>query len=153
MSLIIAIGSNIGETRDNLSNAISHLEKYFTLKSKSRVYTSEAVDYENQPDFLNQVLEFEKPQISPSECMSIALKIEQELGRLRGVPKGPRIIDIDILFYELCTSTDPHILLPHPRLFDRSFIVLPLMELPYFSILQKHFTFTTKFNNSAFPLD
>lgn len=153
MSLIIATGSNLGDSIKQLQQAADQLSKHFSLIAKSRIYTSKAVDYTNQPDFHNQVLEFETPDITPANCMSLLLKIEEKLGRKRDIPRGPRNIDIDILFFDTIESSDPHIILPHPRLFDRSFVVLPLKELPYFNILQKHYDFPTKFDNEAFPKD
>jgi 2-amino-4-hydroxy-6-hydroxymethyldihydropteridine diphosphokinase len=153
MSLILATGSNLGDSQLNLNQAKLRLCKEFKFISESRLYTSKAVDYLDQPDFWNQVLEFELPETSPKECMSLILDIEKELGRRRDIPKGPRVIDIDILYFGLNKSEDPHILLPHPRIFERSFVVLPLKELPYFNILQKHYDFPSKFDNEAFAKD
>ncbi len=85
--------------------------------------------------------------------MDLILNIEKQLGRERKVLRGPRCIDIDILFFDLVRSDDEHILLPHPRLFERSFVVLPLKELPYYNILQNYYDFPVDFNNLAFPKD
>lgn len=153
MSLYIATGSNLGSSQKNLENALSELRKHFTFIEKSRIYQSKAVDYLNQPDFFNQVIEFETPSLSPTETMSLVLEIEKYLGRTRDIDKGPRVIDIDILFFDLLESDINHILLPHPRLFERSFVVLPLMELKSFKNLKRHYKFSTKLNNEAFPID
>jgi 2-amino-4-hydroxy-6-hydroxymethyldihydropteridine diphosphokinase len=152
VSLYIALGSNLGSPIENLNNATIELKKHFEFIEKSRIYQSEAVDYINQPNFFNQVLEFKTPSISPADTMTILLKIESELGRKRDIDKGPRIIDIDILFFDNLDSSDPHIVLPHPRLFERSFVVLPLMELKSFKSLKKSYSFSTNFDNEAFPI-
>jgi 2-amino-4-hydroxy-6-hydroxymethyldihydropteridine diphosphokinase len=74
------------------------------------------------------------------------------LGRKRDIPKGPRIIDLDILFInDLKIQTDL-VNIPHPRLFERSFVVLPLSELPGFSDLKEHFSFPSEFSNDASPI-
>ncbi|OUR92893.1 2-amino-4-hydroxy-6-hydroxymethyldihydropteridine diphosphokinase [Halobacteriovorax marinus] len=152
MPLIIATGSNLGERELNLLNAQNCLEEHFQLVSKSRIYESSAVDYLSQPDFYNQVLEFETPALSPADTMTLLLDIEKQLGRERKIAQGPRVIDIDILFYDSVISNDEHILLPHPRLFERSFVVLPLRELNCFSDLQKKYFFPETFTNSARPI-
>ena len=114
MALIIATGSNIGESMDFLARAKSELEKVFNFVAESRVYSSPAVDYENQPDFLNQVLQFELPNCSPDKVMRILLAIEEKLGRKRDIPKGPRTIDLDIIFYGLVNKVTENVTLPHP---------------------------------------
>jgi len=152
MSLFIATGSNQGDRRKNLLTAIDNLSKIFHLIAASRIYESPAVDFLNQPDFYNQVLEFKVPTSSPSAVMTILLEIEKEMGRNREIPKGPRIIDLDILFWDLEEITTDNVIIPHPRLFERSFVVLPLSELPGFLQLKKKFSFPPQFDNTATPL-
>ncbi len=152
MSLFIATGSNLGDRRQNLETAKSLLIKKFTLIAQSRIYESPAVDYLNQPDFYNQVIEFSTPASSPQQLMQDLLAIESLMGRNRLIPKGPRLIDLDILFFDMQKINDLQLQLPHPRLFERSFVVLPLMELPGFKELAKHFEFSLNFANSATPL-
>ncbi len=149
MSLIIATGSNLDNRLKNLQTAKESLSSCFKLIEESNIYTSKAVDYENQPDFYNQVLSFESPNIHPDDLMSKLLSIESELGRTRDIDKGPRIIDIDMLFFDSHTSNTDHLTLPHPRLFERSFVVLPLMELSCFKELSINYEFSKTFNNSA----
>jgi 2-amino-4-hydroxy-6-hydroxymethyldihydropteridine diphosphokinase len=153
MSLIISLGSNLGDKRLNIQLAKEELKKVFKLKQESSLYTSLAVDYLDQPSFYNQVLEFEIPKIKPREALLTALEIEKHLGRKRDIPKGPRLIDIDILFWGLETFNFPDLEIPHPRLFQRSFIVLPLKELDYINTLQQKFSFPRVFCNEAFPLN
>ena len=152
MSLFIATGTNLGDRLLNLNQAKDLLTKKYQLLAESRIYQSAAVDYTNQPDFYNQVLEFSTPLITPHECMRELLEIESLMGRSRIVPKGPRLIDLDILFWDLKKINDDQLQLPHPRLFDRSFVVLPLKELPGFQELTDHFVFPLYFANSAYPL-
>lgn len=154
MSLIIATGTNLGQREKNLQAAKDKLKEHFNFISESRIYQSPAVDYLNQPDFYNQVLEFEAPPHQSAEkIMKTLLEIELELGRIRDIPRGPRIIDLDILFIGIKSHESKDVTLPHPRLFGRSFVVLPLKELPYFSVLEKHFDFPPKFDNIAIPID
>jgi len=152
VSLVIATGTNLGNKEQNLLLALEKLTLHFHLISKSRIYESAAVNYLNQPDFYNQVLEFKSPNLSPEETMTLLLDIEKELGRERKIAQGPRVIDIDLLFFDNVISDNDHVLLPHPRLFERSFVVLPLRELDCFSELEKSYTFPDFFENSARPL-
>ncbi len=153
MSLLIAMGSNLGNRVDHLEKAKETLNQYFKLLAESQIYHSPAVDYENQPDFLNQVLEFELPQdIAPDQAMELLLKTEKKMGRIRHTPKGPRVIDLDILFWADAKINQPNLQIPHPRLFERSFVVRPLQELPYYDKLKQKYHFTELFSPEAFPL-
>ncbi|AUO00073.1 2-amino-4-hydroxy-6-hydroxymethyldihydropteridine diphosphokinase [Bacteriovorax stolpii] len=152
MSLFIATGSNLGERKTHLEEARNLLSQKLTFIAESRIYESPAVDYLNQPDFYNQVLEFKLPADSPESIMDFLLETEKFMGRNRTIPKGPRIIDLDILFWSDLTIESEKLTLPHPRLFTRSFVVLPLSELPGFKLLQKKFPFTFTFDNTASPI-
>ncbi len=154
MSLIIATGSNLGNRKDNLGQCRELLCRKFKCLAFSRIYHSTAVEFENQPDFLNQVLEFAiPPALTPLEIWHDLQNIETQMGRMREVPKGPRIIDIDFLFWGFATLQTEHLTIPHPRLFSRSFVVLPLMELPFFPQLQTKFSFPEQFAHPAIALD
>lgn len=148
-SFFIATGSNLGDRANNLDNAKKILSKHFTLVAESNIYESPAVDYLSQPDFYNQVLEFNIPNISPDSVMQLLLQIEKDMGRERIIPQGPRHIDLDILFWGIETFQSKALQIPHPRLFTRSFVVLPLSELPGFKILKNNFTFSFNFSNQA----
>jgi 2-amino-4-hydroxy-6-hydroxymethyldihydropteridine diphosphokinase len=148
-SFFIATGSNLGDSIENLLEAKDHLRQHFTLIAESKIYKSPAVDYLSQPDFYNQVLELTIPCESPEIVMLLLLDIENKMGRNRIIPRGPRVIDLDILFWGLCRINDKNLQIPHPRLFERSFVVLPLAELPGFAILKNHFNFNFQFNNHA----
>ncbi len=141
MALLVGLGSNLGNRAENLKMAEAFLNKHFILTAKSRLYLSPPVDYLDQPDFINQVIEFQEPELGPEKVMEILLKIENEMGRKRDIPKGPRIIDLDLLFLGKKTYKSSNVEVPHPRLFERNFVVLPLMELPYYSVLRNVFPF------------
>lgn len=152
-TLIIATGSNIGDKAANLNLAKTELSKHFRFIAESRIYCSDAYDYTDQPAFYNQVLQFELQSVLNYDYLiDKILLIEKELGRKRDIPKGPRIIDIDILFVDNDKFENEKLCIPHPRLFERSFVVLPLKELPYFQQLKNHFEFKRKFSIPAFPL-
>lgn len=152
MSLFIATGSNLGDRKANLAEAKTLLSKKLNFIAESRIYESPAVDYLNQPDFYNQVLEFELPLTPANDVMDFLLETEHLLGRNRIIPKGPRLIDLDILFWGDQSIENEKLSVPHPRLFERSFVVLPLSELPGFKKLQEKFHFNFSFSNSASPV-
>lgn len=152
MSLIIATGSNIGNSQETLLEAKKRLSQHFKLLAESRIYTSQAVEYLNQPDFFNQVLEFEIPDLDPTTVMNCLLKIEKEFGRNRDIPKGPRTLDLDIIFWGLERIDNETLIVPHPRWMERSFVVKPFQELPFFQTVEKCFTIPRSFEIDAFPL-
>lgn len=150
MPIIIALGSNLENKANNLRDAILKISMHFELEAQSRVYESPAVDYLNQPDFYNMVIQCKTPtSIDAESVMDLLLDIEKDLGRRRDIPKGPRTIDLDLLFFDLQTNNTTKLQLPHPRLFERSFVVLPLLELPYSEILKTKFHFPDNFDNFA----
>jgi len=148
INLIIATGSNLNDRFKNLNMACEKLTKYFSLIQKSSIYESKAVDFENQPDFLNQVLEFEIPPQSPREVLKTCLEIEKSMGRHRDIPKGPRIIDIDIIFFSDIELKDKSLFIPHPSWKDRAFVVKPLIEMGH-SKIQETYLETLQFQTHA----
>ena len=159
MPLIIGTGSNLGDRASHLQKAKERLMGHFTFTAESRVYSSPpvGVGYENGPLFYNQVLEFQTPSgitWGVAKIMDKLLEIEREMGRKREAsdPYGPRGIDLDLLFLDRQIWKTPHVTIPHPRLFERSFVVKPLRELPSFGVLKKHFDFPQTFNNVATPI-
>lgn len=152
MSLIIASGSNIGNSVSTLKEAQKALSTHFTFIAASRIYQSKAVEYENQPDFYNQVLEFEIPDLPPDEVMKKLLGIEKQFGRHRDIPKGPRTLDLDIIFWNTTHINSDLVTIPHPRWHERSFVVRPLQELPFYETLRKCFIMPASFTVEAAPL-
>lgn len=152
MSLIIASGSNIGDSLLILKAAQECLDQRFGLIAASRIYRSRAVEYSNQPDFFNQVLELKLPQFSPFEVMKELLFLEKDFGRSRDIPKGPRTLDLDIIFWGTLSISDDALIIPHPRWAERSFVVRPLQELPFFKTIEKCFTIPKTFDVDASPI-
>lgn len=152
MSLIIATGSNLDDSLENLAQARDRLSKKFTLIAASRIFRSAAVDYEAQPDFFNQVLEFEIPNLTPDEVMLWLLSEEKTMGRIRDVSRGPRTIDMDIILWGLETHHTNHVDIPHPRWLERSFVIRPLQDLPFFKTIEKCFIIPKSFQTEAYPL-
>ena len=152
MSLIIATGSNLGDSIKILGQALLELQNHFELLAQSRIYKSQAVDYEAQPDFFNQALEFKIPNLEPEEALGVLLSIEKSMGRTRDILRGPRTIDLDIIFWNMSTIQTEKLTVPHPRWQERSFIVKPLSELPFFQTMEKCFTIPSSFKVDAFPV-
>lgn len=152
MSLIIATGSNLGDSILTLEKANAILAEKLTLIAKSSIYCSKAIEYEGQPDFFNQVLEFKIPSLKPIEVMTLLLKIEEDFGRIRDIPKGPRTLDLDIILWGLENINSEGLVIPHPRWLERSFVIRPLQELPFFQTVEKWFTIPKTFSIDAIPV-
>jgi 2-amino-4-hydroxy-6-hydroxymethyldihydropteridine diphosphokinase len=153
MSLILAIGSNLADKLQNLENVSSILKSHYDFISESDVFESVAVDYTDQPDFYNQVLEFKIPlDKTPQQVMSHLLEIEIKLGRTRNIDKGPRTVDIDMIFWDQALIEEENLTVPHPRWIERSFVVRPLQQLPFFKKIEKCFKIPHKFNIEAKPI-
>ena len=151
MPLIIATGSNLLEREEHLDWALETLSQHFKFISASKFYRSKAVDYEAQPEFLNQVLQFALPWQKPEDVMRILLNIEQDRGRVRQIDRGPRTLDLDILFWGTSFIQGTTLVTPHPRWNQRSFVVRPLSELPFWHLIEKCFTIPKSFEVEAFP--
>ena len=152
MSLIIATGSNLKNKKENLSLAKEILCTQFNLIAESDIFESVAVDYLDQPDFYNQLLEFEIPKAIPSDVMAKLLDIEKQMGRMRVFDKGPRVIDIDIIFWSNESFKFQNLTVPHPRWTERSFVVRPLQQLPFFKTIEKCFKIPNEFKIEAKPI-
>lgn len=126
----IALGSNVGEREGNLNSAIAALGKLGTIQAISSFYETSAVGAVEQPDFLNAVLEL-RTQVPPLALLTRLLLIELAHGRDRSVsvPKGPRTLDLDMLSYEDFVVKTPSLILPHPALAERLFVLVPLAEI------------------------
>lgn len=128
----VSLGSNIGDGPAGLRRAAEELERRgAAITARSSIYRTEPVDYLEQPWFSNQVLELETV-FGPFELLAVIRDIEISMGRIReGVPhKGPRLIDIDILLAgELVVDSPPELVIPHPGLAFRRFVLVPLNEI------------------------
>jgi 2-amino-4-hydroxy-6-hydroxymethyldihydropteridine diphosphokinase len=125
----MSLGSNIGDRAANIARAIAALgERGFRVTRESSLYETEPVEFREQDWFLNSVVEGET-ELEPGELMNELLAIERSLGRERRVPKGPRVIDIDVLLYGDRVIDEPEIDIPHPRLSQRRFVLVPFAEI------------------------
>lgn len=124
----LALGTNLGDRLANLKQAISMLTPQLDVKSKSQVYETPPWGFEDQPKFLNQVIKG-KTYLDPEPLLKHLKRLEVALGRKESFPNGPRLIDIDLLFYDDLVLNKPSIVIPHPRLHERAFVLLPLKEI------------------------
>lgn len=126
----IGLGSNVGDRLENLSAGVKGLilADDVVLVGKSGVYDSEPVGLKDQPDFLNAVVAVETT-LTPYELLSLVHKIELGQGRQRIKRWGPRTLDMDILIFGDIELDDPKLLIPHPRLKERRFVLEPLLEV------------------------
>lgn len=127
----LSLGSNLGDRRANLDLAVAALERArIHVISRSSIYETEPQDVADQPWFLNMVVECES-QYFPRQMLRVVQRIERELGRVRAgaIPRGPRVIDIDILLLGNVVMETEQLAVPHPRMFERRFVLEPLLEI------------------------
>ncbi len=124
----LSLGSNIGNRLANLSKAIDQLREKTTVKQISSVYETAPVGNIGQSDFLNLVLELETIS-SPQALMQLLLEIESRLGRRRTEKWGPRIIDMDIIFFDDAVIQEKDLSIPHAHYTERNFVLVPLVEI------------------------
>ena len=130
--VFLGLGTNLGDREANLDRALTALEaEHIHILRKSSVYETEPQDVKEQPWFLNMVVECES-RYFPLQLLSVVHRIERELGRERGsraIPKGPRLIDIDILLFGSVSMDTPKLTIPHPNMMNRRFVMEPLLEI------------------------
>lgn len=128
----IALGSNLsskfGDRDSNLHEAIRLLKGFGDVEAVSSFYDTEPVGYTDQPRFLNAAVTL-KTSLSSLELMRALLAIEREMGRERVIAKGPRVIDLDLLFYGSEIANTAELTLPHPEMQNRRFVLEPLAEI------------------------
>ena len=125
----LSLGSNIGNRAANISRALDAMRQCgVRITRESSLYETEPVEFRDQDWFLNSVVEAET-ELPPLELMNAALAVERSLGRERRVPKGPRLIDIDILLYGDSVIHTPDIDIPHPCMAARRFVLVPFAEI------------------------
>ncbi|HEK86685.1 MAG: 2-amino-4-hydroxy-6-hydroxymethyldihydropteridine diphosphokinase [Candidatus Saccharicenans sp.] len=129
MRYFISIGSNVGDRGHHLAQARRLLSRSgIKIIRQSSVYETEPVDYPDQPWFYNQVLEIESPH-QPVVLLNLLKDIEQRMKRQPTFDKGPRIIDLDILLAEKTVIQTQKLVIPHPRMSFRNFVMIPLAEI------------------------
>jgi len=124
----LSLGSNLGDRQTNLRNAIGRLLELGDVLEVSSYYDTEPVEFTDQPWFLNCAVAV-RTELIPREFLAGILAIEKSMGRQRTRPKGPRIIDIDILLYGAAHINTPTLTVPHPALAERRFALEPLAEI------------------------
>ena len=124
----LSLGSNLGNREANLRDAIARLDAVGTVSTISSFYETEPVDFLDQPWFLNCVVLLET-DLPPQTLLRRLLEIERSLGRERLQPKGPRLIDIDILLFGDEIIHEPGLTIPHPALHQRRFVLEPLAQI------------------------
>ena len=127
-TVYLALGSNLGDRQANLKQAIASLSPQMEVKAKSRVYETPPWGYTDQPKFLNQVVKVDT-YVGPEQLLKHLKRLEIALGRIPSFQNGPRLIDLDILFYDELILNTPPLLLPHPRLQERGFVLMPLSDI------------------------
>jgi len=124
----LALGTNLGDRMDNLRRAIAALSPSVKVTALSPVYETPPWGYADQPAFLNMALAG-KTDLEPLALITFLKKLETELGREKTFRNGPRLIDMDILFYDDLVFNQDDLVIPHPRLHERAFVLVPLNDI------------------------
>ena len=127
-TIYLALGANLGDREQNLRVALERIATFVEITRVSSIYETEPWGVREQPWFLNLVCAGSTP-LSPVDLLRRVKKIENEMGRAEGIRFGPRPIDIDILLYDRLIELSPALTIPHPRLHERAFVLVPLAEI------------------------
>ena len=127
-AVYLSLGSNVGDREANLRNAIEKLSELGEVTAVSSWFETEPVEFTDQPWFLNCVVAM-TTELVPKNLLSKLLAIEQQMGRRRTLPKGPRLIDIDILLFGNSVISASGLEVPHPAMHQRKFVLEPLAEI------------------------
>ena len=128
VTVYLGLGSNLGDRQGNLDKALDLLSQRLRVEKISSVYETEPIGNINQPRFLNLVCQAHT-KLMPTELLTLAKGIESKLGRTFNKANTPRPIDIDILFYGEQVIEAPELIIPHPRLTERAFVLIPLADI------------------------
>ncbi|MBK8417912.1 2-amino-4-hydroxy-6-hydroxymethyldihydropteridine diphosphokinase [Candidatus Villigracilis saccharophilus] len=126
--IFLALGSNMGNRLTNLKAAVLNFSPQISVKKKSSVYETPPWGFVEQDAFLNQVIKAET-YLEPEPLLRHLKRLETALGRVPNFQNGPRLIDIDILFFDDAVIDTPPLVVPHPRLHERAFVLVPLAEI------------------------
>jgi 2-amino-4-hydroxy-6-hydroxymethyldihydropteridine diphosphokinase len=138
-TVFLSLGGNIGDRKNNLEQALQRLEKVIAIQAVSSVYETEPIGEggqplpHDQPLFLNLVCQG-RTNLQPIDLLTALKEIEAAMGRLPSFRNAPRPIDIDILLYDNLQVTLPQLIIPHPRMRERAFVLIPLAEIAPFTI-------------------
>lgn len=126
--LYLALGSNIGDRAENLKAAITAIKPEVVATKCSPVYETPPWGYDDQPQFLNQVIEAET-DLLPKDLLAHLKETEKLLGREKTFKNGPRVIDLDIIFYNDLVVNSPPLVIPHAHMQERAFVLVPLAAI------------------------
>ncbi len=124
----IALGSNIGSPKSNVLEAIENLSAFGRIVARSSLYATKPWGVTDQPDFCNAVVQIDT-HLSARDLLSALKGVETLMGRTASYRWGPRLIDLDLLTYENAVINEPELIVPHPRMLERSFVLVPLAEI------------------------
>ena len=127
-TVFIALGTNLGNRLANLQAAIQSMPPEVIVLAESHIYETPPWGYKDQPAFLNMVIKAET-ELEPEQLLQYLKELETELGREQSFHWGPRLIDLDILFYDDLVIDTPPLVIPHPRLHERAFVLIPLADV------------------------
>ncbi|HEY5983113.1 MAG TPA: 2-amino-4-hydroxy-6-hydroxymethyldihydropteridine diphosphokinase [Anaerolineales bacterium] len=127
-TIYLGLGSNLGDRGDNLRRAVKALAPEVTVVRESAVYETPPWGVENQPGFLNMTLKAET-DLAPAALRDHVKNVERKVGRKRTFRWGPRVIDIDILLYDDLIVDTPNLVIPHPQMHKRPFVLVPLASI------------------------
>ena len=136
----IGLGSNLGDPKGNVYDALGHIGRlqHVDIIATSSFYNSAPIGIVDQPSFVNAVCKV-SVNIGPDALLRHLLNIENLFGRVRTIRNGPRIIDLDVLLFGEMRYTSADICIPHPRMFERTFVLKPLLEIAPEIISSKNF--------------
>lgn len=128
--VFLGLGSNLGDREANIREALDRLsrDEHVTIKRLSSIYETAPQGRFDQPDFLNAVVLIET-DLDPIDLLDMILLTESEIGRVRAEHWGPRLIDIDILLFDNVVMNATDLTIPHPRMMERAFVMVPLAEI------------------------
>ncbi len=126
--IYLSLGTNLGNKKENLTYAVQLLSEKINILKTSSFYETEPVGYKDQPWFMNIVVEG-TTHLSPEDLLVFTQSIEQAMKRVKTIVNGPRIIDVDILLYESVNINTETLIIPHPRMTERAFVMYPLFEI------------------------
>jgi|SRR3990172_3881828 len=124
----LSLGTNLGDRLANLKSALAALTPQMIVKERSHIYETPPWGYTEQPAFLNQVVKVET-YLAPEPLLKHLKRIEVALGREPSFQNGPRLIDLDILFFDDLVLETPAVTIPHPRMHERAFVLVPLNDI------------------------
>jgi len=128
VEVYLGLGSNLGDRRKNLSQALDFISQRVKITRRSSIYDTTPQENPDQPRFLNMVVQVET-SLQPDQLLALFKGIEAKMGRVSSKPNSPRPIDIDVLLYGDRVWQSPALVIPHPKIAQRAFVLVPLNEI------------------------